>query len=142
MPTHLPTVLLRDHFPLILVVHNTHFRFLGHLIPFQLKAHYKGYYSSKSEAIEKARELGCVGTFKLKELFSDAYRKDNGEVISTKEIKKHLKKIINSEDKKAPYTDEKLSDLLGKDEYHIARRTVAKYRESLGIETSKLRREL
>ena len=82
------------------------------------------------------------GTFKLKELFSDAYRKDNGEVISTKEIKKHLKKIINSEDKKAPYTDEKLSDLLGKDEYHIARRTVAKYRESLGIETSRLRREL
>lgn len=80
------------------------------------------------------------GTFKVKEFFSDAYRKDNGEVISTKEIKKHLKEIINTEDKKKPYTDEQLSELLGKDEYHIARRTVTKYRESLSIENAKLRR--
>ena len=80
------------------------------------------------------------GTFKVKEFFSDAYRKDNGEVISTKEIKKHLKEIINTEDKKKPYTDEQLSELLGKDEYHIARRTVTKYRESLRIENAKLRR--
>ncbi len=82
------------------------------------------------------------GTFKVKEFFSDAYRKDNGEVISTKEIKKHLKEIINTEDKKKPYTDEQLSELLGKDEYHIARRTVTKYRESLSIENAKLRRRL
>ena len=82
------------------------------------------------------------GTFKLKELFSDAYRKDNGEVISTKEIKSHLQEIIDSENKSKPFTDEQLSELLGQDEYHIARRTVAKYRENLGIETAKLRREL
>jgi len=82
------------------------------------------------------------GTFKVKEFFSDAYRKDNGEVISTKEIKKHLKEIIYTEDKKKPYTDEQLSELLGKDEYHIARRTVTKYRESLSIENAKLRRLL
>ena len=82
------------------------------------------------------------GTFLLKELFSEAYRKDNGELISTKVIKSRLKDIIESEDKTAPYTDEKLSQLLGEDEYHIARRTVSKYREDLGIETSKYRRQL
>ena len=82
------------------------------------------------------------GTFKIKELFSDAYRKDNGEVISTNEIKKQLESIINSEDKRKPYTDEQLSDMLGNKGYHIARRTVAKYRGFLAVETAKLRREL
>ena len=82
------------------------------------------------------------GTFKIKELFSDAYRKDNGELVSTKEIKYNLKEIILNEDKIRPYTDEKLAGLLGKEDYHIARRTVAKYREQLGIETAKLRREI
>jgi RNA polymerase sigma-54 factor len=82
------------------------------------------------------------GTFLLKDLFSEAYRKDNGELISTKVIKSRLKEIIDMEDKKTPYTDEKLAELLGEDEYHIARRTVSKYREGLSIETSKYRREL
>ena len=82
------------------------------------------------------------GTFKLKELFSEAYRKDNGELISTKEIKTRLQEIIASEDKINPFTDEKLAQLLGKDDYHIARRTVAKYRENLKIQIAKLRREL
>ena len=65
------------------------------------------------------------GTFKLKELFSEAYRKDDGELISTKEIKRKLKEIIQKEDKINPLSDEKLAKLLGKDEYNIARRTVA-----------------
>ena len=82
------------------------------------------------------------GTFKLKEIFSEAYRKDNGELISTKEIKSKLQEIIASEDKINPFTDEQLAELLGKEEYHIARRTVAKYRENLGLQTAKLRREL
>lgn len=82
------------------------------------------------------------GTFKLKELFSEAYRKDNGELISTKEIKSKLQEIIQKEDKINPFTDEKLAEMLGKEEYHIARRTVAKYRENLGLQTAKLRREL
>ena len=81
-------------------------------------------------------------TFKLKELFSEAYKKDDGQVISTNEIKNHLKEIILTEDKTTPYNDEQLAELLGKDNYHIARRTVAKYREQLGIEIAKLRREL
>ena len=82
------------------------------------------------------------GTFKLKELFSEAYRKDNGELISTKEIKSKLQEIIQKEEKINPFTDEKLAEMLGKEEYHIARRTVAKYRENLGLQTAKLRREL
>jgi len=82
------------------------------------------------------------GSFLLKELFSEAYRKDNGELISTKVIKSKLKDIVDSEDKTAPYTDEKITVLLGEAEYHISRRTVSKYREELGIETSKYRREL
>ena len=82
------------------------------------------------------------GTFLLKDLFSEAYRKDNGEMISTKVIKQKLKEIINLENKSNPYTDDKLCNLLGEDEYHIARRTVTKYREELKITTSKYRREL
>tara|TARA_B100001758_G_scaffold247879_1_gene268056 strand:+ start:41662 stop:42972 length:1311 start_codon:yes stop_codon:yes gene_type:complete len=82
------------------------------------------------------------GTFKVKELFSEAYRKNNGEFISTNEIKNSLLEIISSENKKAPFNDDQLANLLGKEEYDIARRTVAKYREQLGIETAKLRRKL
>ena len=82
------------------------------------------------------------GTFKVKELFSDAYRKDNGELVSTNEIKARLKEVVKTENKLSPFTDEQLCDVLGRDEYHIARRTVAKYRDQLGIQTAKLRREL
>ena len=82
------------------------------------------------------------GTYLLKDLFSEAYRKDNGELISTKHIKTKLYDVIEREDKSCPYTDEKICQILGKEEYHIARRTVAKYRENLRIQTAKLRREL
>jgi RNA polymerase sigma-54 factor len=82
------------------------------------------------------------GSFLLKDFFSEAYKKDNGEIISTKEIKKKLTDIIDGEDKTKPFTDETICDLLGKEEYHIARRTVAKYREELKIPISKFRRKL
>ena len=82
------------------------------------------------------------GSFLLKDFFSEAYKKDNGEIISTKEIKKKLIDIIDSEDKTKPFTDEIICDLLAKEEYHIARRTVAKYREELNIPISKFRRKL
>ena len=82
------------------------------------------------------------GTFLLKELFSEAYRKDNGEIISTKEIKNKLIEIIASENKEHPFTDENLCKLLGEDDYNIARRTVAKYRDELKIPTARNRRSL
>ena len=82
------------------------------------------------------------GTFLLKELFSEAYRKDNGEIISTKKIKNKLIEIIESENKEHPFTDENLCKLLGEDDYNIARRTVAKYRDELKIPTARNRRSL
>ena len=53
-----------------------------------------------------------------------------------------LEELVENEDKNQPFTDAQISELLGKDEYHIARRTVAKYREKIGIETAKLRRQI
>ena len=82
------------------------------------------------------------GTFLLKDFFSEAYRKDDGGLISTKKIKNKLKEIIQQENKNNPYTDEVLCQLLGQEEYHIARRTVAKYRDELKIPVSKIRRSI
>lgn len=82
------------------------------------------------------------GTFLLKEFFSDAYSKDDGTIVSNKVVKSHLKELVESEDKKSPFSDEELSEKMGQKGYHIARRTVSKYREQLAIPTAKLRREL
>ena len=82
------------------------------------------------------------GTFKVKELFSEAYRKEDGKTISTKKIIALLKEIIDKEDKKKPYTDEELSDILSKKNFNVARRTVSKYRDQLNIKIAKLRRVL
>ena len=82
------------------------------------------------------------GTFLLKEFFSEAYSKEDGTKISNKVVKSHLKELLANEDKRKPLTDEQLSELLDKKGYHIARRTVAKYREQLDISVARLRREL
>ncbi len=82
------------------------------------------------------------GTFLLKDFFSDAYSKEDGTTISNKVVKSHLKEIIEIEDKKKPYSDEELSEKLGEKGYHIARRTVAKYREQLDFPVARLRRTL
>ncbi len=82
------------------------------------------------------------GTFLLKKFFSESMTNRDGEEVSTHEIKKHLKDIIENEDKKKPYTDEKLAELLKEKGYNIARRTIAKYREQLGIPVARLRKEL
>ena len=82
------------------------------------------------------------GTFLLKEFFSEAFSKEDGTSISNKVVKSHLQDLLKKEDTKKPLTDEQLSELLDKKGYHIARRTVAKYREQLGISVARLRREL
>lgn len=82
------------------------------------------------------------GTFLLKSFFSESMQKDDGEEVSTREIKTILKDIIEAEDKRKPHTDEYLTKLLKEKEYNIARRTVAKYREQLGIPVARLRKEL
>jgi RNA polymerase sigma-54 factor len=69
-------------------------------------------------------------------------QRDDGEEVSTREIKKILQDIIAEEEKKKPHTDDYLSKLLKDKGYPIARRTVAKYREQLGIPVARLRKEL
>ncbi len=82
------------------------------------------------------------GTFLLKSFFSESMQKENGEEISTREIKTLLKELISSEDKTKPYTDDQLTRLLKEKGYPIARRTIAKYREQLSIPVARLRKEL
>ena len=67
---------------------------------------------------------------------------DDGEEVSTKEIKTHLQEVINSENKRKPLTDDALVGLLKEKGYNIARRTIAKYREQLNIPVARLRKEL
>ena len=82
------------------------------------------------------------GIYALKYFFSEGMQKDDGEEVSTREIKKILKECIENEDKKKPLTDEKLAQILKEKSYNIARRTVAKYREQLGVPVARLRKEL
>lgn len=82
------------------------------------------------------------GIYPLKYFFSEGLQKDDGEEVSTREIKKILQDCIDNEDKKKPLTDDKLASILKKKTYNIARRTVAKYREQLGIPVARLRKEL
>ena len=82
------------------------------------------------------------GTFLLKSFFSEALSTQSGEDVSTREVKKILETIINDENKKKPFTDAKLADMLKDKGYNIARRTVAKYREQLDFPVARLRKEL
>jgi RNA polymerase sigma-54 factor len=82
------------------------------------------------------------GTFLLKSFFSEAMSTDSGEEVSSREVKKILSDAISGEDKKRPLPDEKLMKLLNDKGYNIARRTIAKYREQLGIPVARLRKEL
>ena len=82
------------------------------------------------------------GTKLIKEFFSESMKNDQGEDISTREIKKILETIISEENKKKPLTDDKLVAVLKEKGYPIARRTIAKYREQLNIPVARLRKEI
>jgi RNA polymerase sigma-54 factor len=82
------------------------------------------------------------GTKLIKEFFSESMKNDQGEDVSTKEIKKILESVIEDENKKKPLTDEKLAVILKEKGYPIARRTVAKYREQLDLPVARLRKEI
>lgn len=84
----------------------------------------------------------AYGTFQLKYFFSESLTNDEGEEVSTREVKKILQDLLESEDKRKPWTDENLAKELKGKGYNIARRTVAKYREQLGIPVARLRKEL
>ncbi|MEZ4794352.1 MAG: RNA polymerase factor sigma-54 [Flavobacteriaceae bacterium] len=82
------------------------------------------------------------GTKLIKDFFSESMKNDQGEDVSTKEIKKILEITISEENKKKPLTDDKLAKILKEKGYPIARRTVAKYREQLDLPVARLRKEI
>jgi RNA polymerase sigma-54 factor len=82
------------------------------------------------------------GIYPLKYFFSEGLQTEDGNEVSTHEIKKILQDCIDNENKQKPLTDEKLALILKKKSYNIARRTVAKYREQLNIPVARLRKKL
>jgi RNA polymerase sigma-54 factor len=82
------------------------------------------------------------GIYPLKYFFSESMQDESGEEVSTRKIKKILQDVIENEDKKKPITDEKIASVLKDKGFPIARRTVAKYREQLGIQVARLRKTL
>ena len=82
------------------------------------------------------------GTKLIKEFFSESMKNDQGEDVSTREIKKILETVIEEEEKRKPLTDEKLAAILKEKGYPIARRTVAKYREQHDIPVARLRKQI
>ena len=82
------------------------------------------------------------GTKLIKEFFSEAMTNDQGEEVSTLEIKKILKDVIDEEDKNKPLPDDQLAEILKERGYPIARRTIAKYRELLDIPVARMRKKM
>ena len=82
------------------------------------------------------------GTKLIKEFFSEAMKNDQGEDVSTLEIKKILQNVIEEEDKHKPLPDDQLADILKEKGYTIARRTIAKYREQLDIPVARMRKKM
>ena len=82
------------------------------------------------------------GTKLLKSFFSESLTNEDGEEVSTLEIKKILRTLIEQEDKRKPLADLALSEGLLKAGYRVARRTVAKYREQMDFPVARLRKEL
>lgn len=80
------------------------------------------------------------GIFSLKYFFGEGFTTEGGEEMSPREIRRILKEHIDKEDKKKPLTDDELTEILNKEGYPIARRTVAKYRQQLNIPVARLRK--
>ncbi len=81
------------------------------------------------------------GIFALKQFFSEGIHNESGEEVSVRNIKKLLAELVDNEDKENPLADEELKDLMKKEGFDIARRTIAKYREQLNIPTSRVRKK-
>lgn len=81
------------------------------------------------------------GTFRLRHFFSDSMKTQGGEEMSTRRIKAALKDMIDGEDKSRPLSDDAIKDLMREKGYPVARRTIAKYREQLGIPIARLRKK-
>lgn len=82
------------------------------------------------------------GIYPLKYFFSEGLENQDGEEVSTRELKKVLKECVDGENKQKPLTDDQLVSEMEKRGYKVARRTIAKYRDQLGIAKARLRKEL
>ena len=82
------------------------------------------------------------GIYSLKYFFSEGLENQEGEEVSTRELKKALQECVETEDKHKPLTDDELVDKMTEKGYKVARRTIAKYRDQLGIPKARLRKEL
>ncbi|MBP3228358.1 MAG: RNA polymerase factor sigma-54 [Bacteroidaceae bacterium] len=82
----------------------------------------------------------AYGTYPLKFFFSNEMSTGDGESVSSRKIKLALRQLIDGEDKRNPYSDETLTQLLNEQGFNIARRTVAKYRGQMGLPTGRLRK--
>ncbi|WP_026886188.1 RNA polymerase factor sigma-54 [Clostridium beijerinckii] len=98
--------------------------------------------STVSRAIKDKYVLTSYGTIKIKDLFASGLSSNNNEDMATSKIKNEIKKIINEENKSKPLSDQIISSMLVEKNMNISRRTVAKYREELGIKSSSARKRL
>lgn len=106
-------------------------------------ANLTGYDASTISRVSNSKYVQTeFGIFSLKFFFSEGITNKEGEQISTREVKKMLKELVEQEDKHNPLQDDELVQQLSTKGYNIARRTVAKYREQLGIPVARLRREV
>ena len=117
----------------------------SHLRPMVLKdiAEITGFDISTISRVVNSKWIEThFGVFRLKDFFSEGLENQDGEEVSTREIKKVLRECVDNEDKHNPLTDDELVDALNAKGYKVARRTIAKYRSQLDIPKARLRREL
>ena len=116
-----------------------------HLKPMVLKdiAEKTGYDISTISRVVNSKYIEThFGIYSLKYFFSEGLENQDGEEVSTRELKKALQECVDNEDKHKPLTDDELVVKMTEMGYKVARRTVAKYRDQLGIPKARLRREL
>jgi len=117
----------------------------SHLKPMVLKdiAEKTGFDISTISRVVNSKYIEThFGIYSLKYFFSDGLENQDGEEVSTRELKKALQECVDNEDKHKPYTDDELVDKMTEKGYKVARRTIAKYRDQLGIPKARLRKEL
>jgi RNA polymerase sigma-54 factor len=93
-----------------------------------------------SRAISQKYVLTPKGLYPFKYFFNSGYTSSSGETVTNLSLKNKIQELVNNEDPKNPLADQELVDMLNEMGFQIARRTVAKYREELGISPSNLRR--
>ena len=97
--------------------------------------------NANQSSVFASRHISKVFTSNYFSTISDSYKTESGEELSTRKIKAALKEVISTEDKRKPMSDEALQKALAEKGFPIARRTISKYREQMGIPVARLRKE-